>query len=340
MMDEYHILGIETSCDETAAAVVTQGRSIRSSIVQSQADEHAPWGGVVPEIAGRGHLEAIVPVATKALKKAGLGKEDLGAIAVTLRPGLLGSLLVGATAAKALSWAWDLPLVGVHHIHAHAYAALMSLEKWEFPYVTLIASGGHTSLYRTTSPLEHILLGETRDDAAGEALDKAANVLGLSYPGGPAIEQAGKNGNPEACKFKLPLLDRESLDFSFSGLKTALLYRLKGPGGKKDQPDIPEAPALPDICASFEEAIAQTLTKKCLRACSQEGISRILVGGGVARNQRLRTTLTAQAKNQGCEAAFAEPEHCTDNAVMVAGLGHALLEAGQVVDLRADVAAS
>ena len=335
-----HILGIETSCDETAAAVVTDGRVVRSSIVHSQADDHAPWGGVVPEIAGRGHLEAIVPVASRALEEAAMDREDLAGIAVTLRPGLLGSLLVGATAAKALSWAWSLPLVGVHHIHAHAYAALMSLEEWEFPYITLIVSGGHTSLYRTTSPLSHALLGETRDDAAGEALDKAANLLGLSYPGGPSIEEAGKNGNPNACPFKLPLLEPDSLEFSFSGLKTALLYRVKGPGGKRNEPDLPDAPPLEDLCASYEHAIARTLAEKCLRACDQEGIPRILVGGGVARNRRLRELLGEMALARGIQAVFAAPEHCTDNAVMIAGLGHALFEVGETVDLRADVAAS
>ncbi len=335
-----HILGIETSCDETAAAVVTDGRVVRSSVVHSQADDHAPWGGVVPEIAGRGHLEAIVPVTARALEEAALNNEDLAGIAVTLRPGLVGSLLVGATAAKALSWAWSLPLVGVHHIHAHAYAALMSLEEWEFPYITLIVSGGHTSLYRTTSPLDHALLGETRDDAAGEALDKAANLLGLSYPGGPSIEEAGKNGNPHACPFKLPLLEPRSLEFSFSGLKTALLYRVKGPGGKRNEPDLPDAPPLADLCASYENAIAQTLAEKCLRACDQEGIPRILVGGGVARNRRLRVLLKEMAEAKGAQAVFAAPEHCTDNAVMIAGLGNALFEGGKTVDLKADVAAS
>ncbi len=333
------VLGIESSCDETAAAVVHGGREVLASVVRSQVEEHAAWGGVVPEIAGRGHLQALVPVLQETLDAAGLGPRDLDAVAVTHRPGLLGSLLVGLSAAKALAWAWERPLVGVDHIQAHAYAALMSLEAWSFPYVTLIVSGGHTSLYRTESPLEHRLLGSTRDDAAGEALDKAAALLGLPYPGGPAIEKAGREGNPRAFPFKRPLLEPDSLEFSFSGLKTALLYTLKGPGGRREDPTRPEAASIPDLCASFEACVAETLARKCLRACDREGIDRILVGGGVARNLRLRRTLADLAAREGREVAFARPEHCTDNAVMVAGLGHALLEAGRVDDLLLDARA-
>lgn len=333
------ILGIESSCDETAAAVVRGGREVLSAPVRSQAAEHAPWRGVVPEIAGRGHLEAIVPVVEEALAGAGVGPGELSAIAVTMRPGLLGSLLVGATAAKSLAWAWDKPLVPVHHIEAHAYAALMSLETWEFPYVTLVVSGGHTSLYRSDSPLQHQRLGATRDDAAGEALDKAAAVLGLPYPGGPAIERAGAAGNPRAHAFKLPLLEPGSLEFSFSGLKTALLYQLKGPGLAHPDAPPPTGAELADLCASYEAAVAETLARKCLRACEQLAIPRILVGGGVARNRRLRATLARQAEAAGCVAAFAAPQYCTDNAAMIAGLGHARWCAGDTADLAADVAA-
>ncbi len=333
------ILGIESSCDETATAIVRDGRDVLASVVHSQIDKHAAWGGVVPEIAGRSHLEAIRPVLSEVLAEANMSHTDLDAIAVTARPGLLGSLLVGVTAAKALCWAWGKPLIDVHHIEAHAYAALMSLDAWEFPYITLIVSGGHTSLYRTDSPLEHTLLGCTRDDAAGEALDKGAAMLELAYPGGPSIEKAGAEGDPKAYAFKLPMLDRDSLDFSFSGLKTALLYKLKGPGGKRTDPTLPESQNLSGMAASFEYAVAETLSRKCARACAQTGIPRVLVGGGVARNSRLRARMAFHGEKHGFEATFAKPEHCTDNAVMIAGLGYARLAAGCQADLLLDVAA-
>lgn len=333
------ILGIESSCDETAAAVVRAGREACSSVVRSQVAEHAAWGGVVPEIAGRGHLEAMVPAVEEALEQAGASPAELAAIAVTARPGLLGSLLVGVTAAKSLAWAWKKPLVDVHHIEAHVYAALMSLPEWEFPYVTLVVSGGHTSLYRADSPLRLELLGCTRDDAAGEALDKAASVLGLPYPGGPAIEKAGAGGDPAAFPFKRPLLEPDSLDFSFSGLKTALLYAVKGPGGSRSDPDRAHGLSRADLCASFEAAVADTLAEKCFRACRQLGIPRLLVGGGVARNGRLRETVRRGAEREGVAAVFAAPEHCTDNAVMIAGLAWERLQAGHTAGLDLDAAA-
>ena len=333
------VLGLETSCDETAAAIVRDGREVLSSEVHSQVAEHAAWGGVVPEIAGRGHLEKIVPIVARTLEAARLAPQQIDAVAVTTRPGLLGSLLVGATAAKSLAWAWGRPLVAVHHIEAHIYAALMSLAEWRFPYVTLVVSGGHTTLYRTDSPLDHRPLGATRDDAAGEALDKAAALLGLPYPGGPAIEKEGTAGDPKAFPFKLPLLGPDSLEFSFSGLKTALLYTLKGPGGRRDDPDLVDAARRPDLCASYERAVVETLTRKCIRACRATDVPRVLVGGGVARNRRLRSALQHHAEHAGVQVAFAAPEHCTDNAVMVAGIGHALLGAGRAVALTEEVAA-
>lgn len=334
------VLGIESSCDETAVALVADGREVRSSIVRSQIAEHADWGGVVPEIAGRSHLRAIVPSIEEALAEAGCTRDELAAIAVTTRPGLLGSLLVGATAAKSLAWAWGKPLVPVHHIEAHVYAALMSVERWEFPYITLVVSGGHTSLYRTDSPLDHTLLGCTRDDAAGEALDKAAAMLELGYPGGPAIQRAAEGGDASKYAFKRPMLGPDSLEFSFSGMKTALLYKLKGPGGRREEPTLPESSDLSSMAASFEAAVMDTLIRKCLRACQQHQIPRVLLGGGVACNKRLREEMARAAAKAGVEATFARPEHCTDNAVMIAGLGHARLQAGQTADLLVDVAAS
>ncbi|MBL7009423.1 MAG: tRNA (adenosine(37)-N6)-threonylcarbamoyltransferase complex transferase subunit TsaD [Planctomycetes bacterium] len=333
------VLGIESSCDETAAAVVRGGREVLSSVIHSQIAEHAAWGGVVPEIAGRSHLAKIVPSVEQALADAGVGRDQLDAVAVTTRPGLLGSLLVGVTAAKALAWAWGKPLVDVHHIEAHIYAALMSLDEWRFPYVTLVVSGGHTSLYRTGSPMEHELLGSTLDDAAGEALDKGAAMLGLAYPGGPSIERAGAEGDPAAYAFKQPMLKGDSLDFSFSGMKTALLYKLKGAGGRREDQTLPESRDLPGMAASFEHALVETLARKCLRACELQGIDRLLVGGGVGRNRRLRARLGERAAEAGVEVAFAKPEHCTDNAVMIAGLGGARFAAGCRAGLDLDVAA-
>jgi len=333
------ILGIETSCDDTAAAVVRDGRAALSSVVRSQAAEHAAWGGVVPEIAGRGHLTALMPAIEEAMRAAGARPEDLDAIAVTNRPGLLGSLLIGTTAAKALAWAWDRPLLTVDHVQAHVYAALMPVEQPKFPCIALVVSGGHTSLYRVDDPLTLTLLGSTRDDAAGEALDKAASLLGLAYPGGPAIEAAGAAGDPHAFPFKLPLLEPDSLEFSFSGLKTALLYTLVGPGNRRDAPWLLPRARLADLCASFEHAVAGTLARKAVRAAELTGIPRILVGGGVACNRRLRALLGEQAARAGMEARFAPPAYCTDNAVMIAGLGHALLAGGRLAPLDADVLA-
>jgi len=339
MSEHALVLGIETSCDETAAAVVRGGRTALSSVVRSQVRDHAAWGGVVPEIAGRSHLDAILPAVEQALAEANCPPASIGAVAVTTQPGLLGSLLIGATAAKALAWAWDVPLIAVDHVQAHVYAALMPTPRWEFPYVALVVSGGHTSLYRADDPLTLTSLGSTRDDAAGEAFDKAAALLGLEYPGGPSIEKTGRAGDPKAFAFKLPLLAPDSLEFSFSGLKTALLYTLVGPGGRRDDPWRVPRERIPDLCASFEFAVVETLARKAVRAAAQHGIPRILVGGGVACNRRLRERLGALASREGFEATFAPPAYCTDNAVMIAGLGHARWQAGAIAPLDAEVAA-
>ena len=334
------ILGIESSCDETAAAIVDCRDQVMASVVYTQIEEHAAWGGVVPEIAGRSHLRAIRPAVEEALTEAGLAPGDLGGIAVTHRPGLLGSLLIGTTAAKALAFAWEKPLIGVHHIEAHSYAALMPLEERHFPYLTLVVSGGHTSLYRCDDPLHMTLLGSTLDDAAGEALDKAAKMLGLGYPGGPAIQEAGKDGDPKAFPFKMPLLAPDSLDFSFSGMKTALLYTIKGPGGTMQDPWIIDPAKTSDLCASFEDTVMRTLARKCRRATQATGIGRVLVGGGVACNRRLREVMATEAQKAGFEATFAPPAYCTDNAVMIAGLGGERLRHGKIDDLELDVAAT
>jgi N6-L-threonylcarbamoyladenine synthase len=280
-----------------------------------------------------------MPAVEQALAAAGARPRDLDAIAVTTRPGLLGSLLVGATSAKALAWAWDLPLVAVDHVQAHVWAAQMPSERPAYPCIALVVSGGHTSLYRAGGPLDLERLGATRDDAAGEAPDKAASLLGLPYPGGPSIERAGAAGNPRAFPFKLPLLEPDSLDFSFSGLKTALLYALVGPGNRRDAPWRVPRERLPDLCASYEHAVADTLARKAVRAASAQGLDRIVVGGGVACNRRLRAVLGELAAGAGMRADFAPPAYCTDNAAMIAGLGHELLAAGRTAPLDVDVLA-
>jgi len=334
------VLGIESSCDETAAAVVADGKKVLSSVIESQVEEHAAYGGVVPELASRSHLRAIQPVVDAALQQAKVEASELDLLAVTNRPGLLGSLLIGATAAKALAWSWQKPIVGVHHIEAHVYAALMTLERPHFPYVTLVVSGGHTSLYRSEAADRHVELGSTRDDAAGEALDKAAAMMDLAYPGGPSIQKTGEHGDPKAYPFKRPLLSRESLEFSFSGLKTALLYRIHGPGGTHGSDWLLPKTEIPNLCASYEQAVADTLVEKCRRAAAQENIPRLLVGGGVALNRRLRAELQAMGEREDIEIILAPPEACTDNAIMIAGLGHELWQQGHTDDLNLDVSAA
>jgi N6-L-threonylcarbamoyladenine synthase len=324
------ILGIETSCDETAAAVVEDGVRVLSSIVGSQEHLHAKYGGVVPEIACRAHLEDIIPIIEQALERADAALTDLDAIAATSRPGLIGSLLIGLSAAKTLSWLTGLPLVDVNHVQAHLYAPTLEAPL-EYPLVGLIASGGHTALLLAQSPIEMDVLGTTTDDAAGEAFDKAAAVLGLPYPGGPSIDKAAREGNPEAIPFPRTLLEPDSLDFSFSGLKTAVLYHVHG-NQARGRGEPPPAEDVPDIAASFQEAVVNVLVTKCLRALEATGASAIVAGGGVACNSRLREKLTEATAGEGVAVRFAPPGLCTDNAAMVAGLACPMLEAGLLAE--------
>ncbi len=326
------ILGIESSCDETAAAVVAEGRSVLSSVVDSQVAEHALYGGVVPEIASRSHLRSILPVIDRALDEAGCGLDDLAAIAVTHRPGLVGSLLVGLSAAKALAFTRGLPLIGVHHIEAHVYAATMGAPRdaVRYPCVALVASGGHTALYLSRSPLEMSQLATTRDDAAGEAFDKVAHLLGLPYPGGPAVSALAEQGDPGAIPFPRYRPKDGGLGFSFSGLKTAVLYHLRGGDALAPTPEVDQIPDRADVAASFQEAVVDALVKTTLRAAGQEGCEQVLVAGGVACNRRLRQRLAQEALEEGIATFFPEPEWCTDNAVMIAGLGWHHLSAGQL----------
>jgi N6-L-threonylcarbamoyladenine synthase len=337
-MDEL-ILGIESSCDETAAAVVRGGREVLSSEVYSQIEEHKRYGGVVPEIAGRSHLEKMLPVIDAALEEASCGFEELDAIAVTQRPGLIGSLLVGVSVAKGLAFTRGLRLVAVHHIEAHVYAASMECAAPPYPCIALVVSGGHTALYRAESPLEMTRLATTLDDAAGEAFDKVSWLLGTGYPGGPAISALASEGDRSRIAFPRYRAKDGALGFSFSGLKTAVLYYLRGGDAlaPTPAPDMIEGRA--DVAASFEEAVVDALVSQSLAACRQEGLERLLVGGGVACNRRLREVMAERTGAEGIEATFPSPAYCTDNAVMIAGLGTELLRAGEVAGWDLDAMA-
>jgi N6-L-threonylcarbamoyladenine synthase len=334
------ILGIETSCDETCAAVVEDGRRVLSNVVASQADLHRKYGGVVPEIASRAHLEAMVPVVSESLAQAGLAMEGVDAVAVVHRPGLIGSLLLGLTAAKTLAWLHELPLVGINHVESHIYAGCLERETLPFPCISLIVSGGHTSLYASVGPCRHELLGSTTDDAVGEAFDKVASLLGLEYPGGPSIDRAGEKGSAAAVAFPRPWLGAESLDFSFSGLKTAVLYHVRGRGaGVKARESNLSARQVADIAASFEACAVEVLVGKTLRAAEKRGADRILIGGGVAANRRLRAQMGREAQKVGIEVILPAMGYCTDNAAMVAGLAYHVVLAGKVDGLGLEACA-
>lgn len=327
------ILAIETSCDETAAAVVRDGRLVLSSVVSSQVAIHAEYGGVVPEIASRKHLEMITPVIRQALDEAGVTLTDIEGIAVTRGPGLLGALLVGVSMAKSLALACRIPLVGVHHIEGHLLAGFLE-QPVPFPFLGLVVSGGHTHLYRVDGIGRYRILGRTIDDAVGEAFDKSATLLGLAYPGGALIDRLAQSGNPQAVKLPRPLLHDGSLNFSFSGLKTAVLTHLK------KQPAMPQGQELSDFCASFQAAVCEVLVKKTMAALQQEGLTRLVVGGGVACNSGLRTSLQKMSNERGVELHLAPPKLCGDNAAMLAVAGDAYLSAGCQDDLAMDATAT
>jgi N6-L-threonylcarbamoyladenine synthase len=332
------ILGIESSCDETAAAIVCDGRAIRSSVVHSQAAAHAPYGGVVPEIAGRSHLQQILPVIDRALEQAQVGLEQIDAIAVTTRPGLIGSLLVGVSAAKSLAYARGIPLVGVHHIEAHVYAATMEQPVARYPCLALVVSGGHSALYRVESALELRLLGATLDDAAGETFDKVAYILGLGYPGGPNVARLAQQGNPHAIEFPRYRPRDQAPEFSFSGIKTAVLYHVRGQDALAPTPPPDAIPDRADVAASFEQAVVDVLVDVTLRTARRERLHSILVAGGVACNRRLRAEFARRAAAEAVEVVFPSPAYCTDNAAMIAGLGYHLFRAGRLAALELDAA--
>jgi N6-L-threonylcarbamoyladenine synthase len=344
------VLGIETSCDETAAAVVTFDGRVRSSVVASQHELHEEYGGVVPEIASRAHVERILPVVREALREAGIGLDRLSGVAVGHRPGLIGSILIGLSAAKALAWSLGVPLIGVDHVHAHLFAGMLREAEGgvqagadaepRFPALGLVVSGGHTSMYRIESWDSMSRLGSTIDDALGEAYDKAAVMLGLPHPGGPNLDRlAGEAGADDgAFEFPLSRLSPTSLDFSFSGLKTAVLYAVRGVPGRdgtfpRDLTEIDETTRR-NLAASFQRAASAVVILKLERALerlSQEGVRKpwLLTGGGVTANSRLRAELASLAERRGLELRVPPMKYCVDNAAMIAGLGARLLQAGQ-----------
>lgn len=312
-----YFLGIETSCDETAAAVFTDDLRVLSNVVASQTDLHARFGGVVPEIASRAHLRNLLPVIDEALSRAGIGLSDVGCVAVHHTPGLVGALLVGVSAAKMLALALGVPLIGVNHVHSHVFACRLAAGRDIFPCVGLVVSGGHTALFRCDGALSLTMLGGTRDDAAGEAFDKVAAVLGLGFPGGPAVEHEAAAGDPAAFRFPRTFLDEPRLEFSFSGLKTAVLYSCHGQNVAKADPP-PPGKKRADLAAGFQEAVVDVLVGKCRQALRKTGLGRLAVGGGVSANRRLRARLVEMCTEEGAELFIPPLNLCTDNAAMAA----------------------
>jgi len=320
-------LAVETSCDDTCAAVLEDDACVRANVIASQAETHSRYGGVVPELASRQHVDNIDRVVRQALDAAGVGLADLELVAVTQGPGLVGSLLVGLAYAKSLAYALELPLVGVNHLEGHLMSPLLQATPPAFPFIGLVVSGGHTSLYLVRGWHDYRLLGRTIDDAAGEAFDKVAKMLGLGYPGGPLIERQAAEGDPRAIKFPRALLGADSLDFSFSGLKTAVRTYIE-----KNRGDLPAR--LPDIAASFQEAVCDVLSRKALLAAARHGVDAIALAGGVSCNRELRRYLGAAAAARGLRLHLAPPVFCTDNAAMIALAGYRRYRRGERADWR------
>lgn len=329
-MEKMRILAIETSCDDTGAAVLLNGGKILSNVVSSQVSVHRKYGGVVPELASRKHVEMIVPIVSEALERAGVGLKEIGGIAVTQGPGLVGALLVGLSFAKSLAFAAGIPFIGVNHIEAHLSAAFLENPPPRFPFIGLVVSGGHTSLFRVDGFGKFKRLGQTKDDAAGEAFDKVAKLLGLGYPGGPVIDQLSLKGNPRAVRFPRASLGKGSLDFSFSGVKTAVVHYVKAhpePAG-----GFPEE-WVRDVVSGFQEAVVDVLVQKTFQAAQREGLKRVVISGGVAANRLLRQRMKEEASARRMRVYLPSPAFCTDNAAMVGVVGYEYLKKGLMSSL-------
>lgn len=328
------VLGIDTSCDDTSAGVVVDGQRVLSNVVHSQVKLHSPHGGVVPELASREHLKNIVPVVQESLKRADIKINDLDGIAVTVGPGLVGALLVGLYYAKAIAYVNDIPLIAVNHLEGHILSGFLEEEVPPFPFVALTVSGGHTSLYYVESYGQYTLMGQTLDDAAGEAFDKVAKIIGLGYPGGVAIEKLALNGHRDKIGFPRAYLSNDSFDFSFSGLKTAVsLYIKKWRENKVEEDKV----TLADIAASFQESVIDVLIRKVIKARKKMGVVTVVVAGGVACNRRLRAKLLEAVSGEDIQVYYPSPEYCTDNGAMIAMAGHQRLLHGERADLSVDV---
>ena len=323
------ILAFESSCDETAVAVVEDGRRVLSDAIASQADLHALYGGVVPELASRDHVRKTVPLIQAALKEAGLTAKDIDAVAYTAGPGLVGALLVGATVGRALAFAWNVPAIPVHHMEGHLLAPMLEDNPPAFPFVALLVSGGHTQLISVTGIGQYELLGESIDDAAGEAFDKTAKLLGLDYPGGPMLSKMASQGTEGRFVFPRPMTDRPGLDFSFSGLKTFAANTIRSNGDDEQ--------TRADIARAFEDAVVDTLMIKCRRALEQTGFKRLVMAGGVSANRTLRAKLAEMMQKRGGEVFYARPEFCTDNGAMIAYAGMVRLQTGAKAELGVTV---
>ena len=328
------ILGIDTSCDDTSAGVVADGKRVLSNVVHSQVKLHHPHGGVVPELASREHLKNIMPVVRTALQKADVHMTDLDGIAVTVGPGLVGSLLVGLYYAKGLSYVHDIPLAAINHLEGHILSIFLEEEAPSFPFVALTVSGGHTSLYHVRGYGSYTQMGQTIDDAAGEAFDKVAKIFGLGYPGGVVIEKLAREGRNDIIKFPRAYLSKDSLDFSFSGLKTSVsLYTKKWRERKTEDDGV----VLADIAASFQESVVDVLIHKLMKAKEKRGVEEVVVAGGVACNRRLRSRLSRDASGGHARVYYPRPEFCTDNGAMIAAAGYHRLLRGERADLSMDV---
>lgn len=320
------VLGIETSCDETAAAVYDGERGLLSHALYSQVQLHAVYGGVVPELASRDHVKKLLPLVQQALAEAKIDADQLDGVAYTAGPGLVGALLVGASLARSLAFAWGKPAVGVHHLEGHLLAPMLEAVAPEFPFLALLVSGGHTLLAEVRGLGDYQIIGSSLDDAAGEAFDKTAKMLGLPYPGGPALARLADSGKPSDFDFPRPMLDRPGLDFSFSGLKTAVVVAIRGLQLDEQM--------RADVAYEFQQAVVETLVAKCARAAKQTGMKTLVVAGGVGANRRLRAELQALGEKRGLKVLYPRPEFCTDNAAMIAYAGYRRLVAGEHDDLR------